>query len=184
MSKELEKVKLSILSPGEVFKIGKYNFIVLAQNPEAHETKVISRDLIFEDERFGKNRNYKESSIKTIMENKIQPMIEKELGLDSLIKHRVDLISTDMQDEFGTYECKVRPVTFDEARLYNNLLVNEDLPNWYWTLTPWSTEERGCEYSMIAIRPAGNFSKDLCDNYNGCRPFCILKSNIFVSKER
>lgn len=120
------KVKLSTLNPGDVFKIGEHDFIVLMQCRE--ETAVISKGFMAENVKFDEDlRNYKESNLKKVIENQIQPVIEKEVGSKNLIEHEVDLTSVDMQDEFGGFKCKVRPITFDEARLYNNLLVNKTL---------------------------------------------------------
>lgn len=79
-------------------------------------------------------------------------------------------------------DAKVRPLTFDEARKYNDLLVNKDLPDWYWTCTAWSTEERGWGNSVAVVSPSGYVSLNRYYYGRGVRPFCILKSNIFVSK--
>lgn len=175
------KVQLSTLNPGDVFKIGEYDFIVLMQYRE--ETAVISKGFMAENVKFDEDsRNYKESNLKKVIENLIQPVIEKEVGSKNLIEHEVDLTSVDMQDEFGGFKCKVRPITFDEARLYNNLLVNKNLNDWWWTCTPWSTEDRGWKYSIAVVAPAGGINCNSCDDRSGVRPFCILKSNIFVSK--
>lgn len=175
------KVQLSTLNPGEIFKIGEYDFIVLEQCEE--RTAVISKGLMAENVKFDEDsRNYKESNLKKVIENQIQPVIEKEVGSKNLIEHEVDLTSVDMQDEFGGFKCKVRPITFDEARLYNNLLVNKSLNDWWWTCTPWSTEDRGWKYSISVVAPSGHFHDGICDCGFGVRPFCILKSNIFVSK--
>ena len=174
-------MQLSTLNPGDVFKIGEHDFIVLMQCRE--ETEVISKGFMAENVKFDEDsRNYKESNLKKVIENQIQPFIEKEVGSKSLIEHEVDLTSVDMQDEFGGFKCKVRPITFDEARLYNNLLVNKNLNDWWWTCTPWSTEDRGWEYSIAVVAPTGNIYRSGCNGCNGVRPFCILKSNIFVSK--
>ena len=175
------KVQLSTLNPGDVFKIGEHDFIVLKQCRE--ETAVISKGFMAENVKFDEDsRNYKESNLKKVIENLIQPVIEKEVGSKNLIEHEVDLTSVDMQDEFGGFKCKVRPITFDEARLYNNLLVNKNLNDWWWTCTPWSTEDRGWKYSITVVAPTGDFSRRSCNDSGGVRPFCILKSNIFVSK--
>lgn len=175
------KVQLSTLNQGEIFKIGEYDFIVLEQCEE--RTAVISKGFMAENVKFDEDsRNYKESNLKKVIENLIQPVIEMEVGSKNLIEHEVDLTSVDMQDEFGGFKCKVRPITFDEARLYNNLLVNKNLNDWWWTCIPWSTEDRAWKYSITVVAPAG-FISDGCCNYSlGVRPFCILKSNIFVSK--
>lgn len=176
------KVKLSTLAPGDVFEIGKNDFIVLEQM--SFETKVISKDFMAENIVYDEDsRDYNESNLKKVIEDEIQPIIESEVGENNLVEHTVELTSVDMQHEFDDCECKVRPITFDEARKYNNLLPNKELDDWWWTCTPWSTEERGCSYSITVVSSAGyvyNFS--CCDN-DGVRPVCILKSNIFVSKK-
>lgn len=174
------KVELSKLISGDVFKIGSHDFIVLEHGIDV--TAVISKNLMTENEEFGNSINYKDSNIRRIIEEDILPEIESEIGSENIIEHEVDLTSVDMQNEFGTYKCKMRPITFDEARLYNNLIVNKELPEWYWTCTPWSTEDRGWKCSVAVVSPSGNVDNDNCCDYCGVRPFCILKSNIFVSK--
>ena len=176
------KVKLSTLAPGDVFEIGKNDFIVLEQM--SFETKVISKDFMAENIVYDEDsRDYNESNLKKVIEDEIQPIIESEVGENNLVEHTVELTSVDMQHEFDDCECKVRPITFDEARKYNNLLPNKELDDWWWTCTPWSTEERGCSYSITVVSSAGNFSRSSCNFNRGVRPVCILKSNIFVSKK-
>ena len=175
------QVELSTLIPGETFKIGEHDFIILKQ--EEGQTKVISKEFMASGMRFdGETKDYNVSSLKKLIENDIQPIIEKAVGADNLIEHEVDLISVDMQQEFEPCRCKVRPVTFDEAREFNGLLVNKDLDDWWWTCTPWSTKERGWKYSIAVVSPLGYIYYFSFINDGGVRPFCILKSNIFVSK--
>ena len=181
------KVELSTLAPGDVFEIGKNDFIVLEQM--SFETKVISKDFMAEDIVYDEDsRDYNESNLKKVIEDKIQPIIESEVGENNLVEHTVELTSVDMQHEFDDCKCKVRPITFDEARKYNNLLPNKDLDDWWWTCTPWSTKERGWSYSMAkravaVVSSAGYIDGSRCYSSNGVRPVCILKSNIFVSKK-
>lgn len=176
------KVELSTLAPGDVFEIGKNDFIVLEQM--SFETKVISKDFMAENIVYDEDsRDYNESNLKKVIEDEIQPIIESEVGENNLVEHTVELTSVDMQHEFDDCKCKVRPITFDETRKYNNLLPNKELDDWWWTCTPWSTAERGCKYSIAVVSSAGNVSHFSCYNSNGVRPVCILKSNIFVSKK-
>lgn len=176
------KVQLSELKAGEVFKIGEHDFIVLEQF--AGTTRVISKNLMAKNVTFDTNtRNYENSSLKKYIENNIQPIIEAEVGEENIVTSVVDLISVDMQNEFSDKcECAVRPLTFDEARKYNNLLVNNDLDDWWWTCTPWSTSSRGYSRSIAVVSPSGSIDYYGCVSNIGVRPFCILKSNIFVSK--
>lgn len=176
------KVELSTLAPGDVFEIGKNDFIVLEQM--SFETKVISKDFMAENIVYDEDsRDYNESNLKKVIEDKIQPIIESEVGENNLVEHTVELTSVDMQHEFDDCKCKVRPITFDEARKYNNLLPNKELDDWWWTCTPWSTAERGWDYSMAVVSSAGNVGNYGCCSIGGVRPVCILKSNIFVSKK-
>lgn len=175
------KVQLGTLPVGAIFKIGDWDFIVLKH--ENGTTKVISSNLILKDVKFDDNsRNYGESNLKKRIEKGIEPIIVKEIGKDNIIEHKADLISVDMQKEFDDVCCRVRPLTFDEAREFNDLIANPDLPDWWWTLTPWSTSERGYEYSMTVVSPRGFINGFNYYGIRGVRPVCILKSNIFVSK--
>lgn len=176
------KVELSTLAPGDVFEIGKNDFIVLEQM--SFETKVISKDFMAENIVYDEDsRDYNESNLKKVIEDEIQPIIESEVGENNLVEHTVELTSVDMQHEFDDCKCKVRPITFDETRKYNNLLPNKELDDWWWTCTPWSTAERGCKYSIAAVSSAGFIRINICNDDGGVRPVCILKSNIFVSKK-
>lgn len=176
------KVELSTLAPGDVFEIGKNDFIVLEQI--GAEAKIISKNFMAEDIVYDEDsRDYNESNLKKVIEDKIQPIIESEVGENNLVEHTVELTSVDMQHEFDDCKCKVRPITFDEARKYNNLLPNKELDDWWWTCTPWSTTERGWKYGMAVVSSAGSIINCSCDSGCGVRPFCILKSNIFVSKK-
>ena len=176
-----EKVRLSELNPGDVFKIGEHDFIVLEYF--SGTTKVISKDFMAENVVFDENtRDYNKSNLKKVIENEIQPIIESEVGSKNLVEHEVELTSVDMQREFCNCSCKVRPITFDEAREYNNLLSNKILDDWWWACTPWSTADRGMKYSIAVVSPSGCIGSRNCHNYYGVRPVCILKSNIFVSK--
>lgn len=177
-----DKVLLSALQAGETFKIGEHNFIVLEQ--DGAQTKVISKrfmaeNVVFDDD----TRDYGKSSLKELIENDIQQIIEADVGADNIIEHEVDLTSVDMHQEFEPVKCRVRPITFDEARKYNDLLITPEIDDWWWTCTPWSTKERGLGYSITGVSPSGYFDFNLYNDYGlGVRPFCILKSNIFVSK--
>lgn len=178
------KVQLSELQPGETFKIGEHDFIVLEQNGCNGTTNVISKDFMAKNIVFGNDiRDYNNSNLKKVIENDIQPIIEDELGADNLVEHIVDLASIDMQHEFEPCTCKVRPITFDEARKYNDLLANKEIGDWWWTCTPWSTADRGWERAVAVVSPSGyGVGNGSCNYDYGVRPFCILKSNIFVSK--
>ena len=176
------KVMLSEISAGEKFTTDIGKFIVLEQCGDC--TKVITEDLYRKNVRFDDDtRNYAKSKLRKLCDGEIYEEFAGVFGADNIIPLTVKLTSVDMQNEFKPVDCKVRPITFDEAREYNDFLVNKELPDWYWTCTPWSTEERGWKYSIAVVAPSVYVYWRDYDFRGGVRPFCILKSNIFVSKE-
>ena len=166
---------------GGKFETGIGRFIVLEQKEDC--TAVITEDLYREDVKFDDScTDYKKSSLRELCDGEILNEFSEEFGEENICTNEAGLVTVDGQEVCGKLLTKVRTLTFDEAREYNDLLVNKYLPDWYWTCTPWSTKERGWEYSVAVVYPSGNVNNDYYDGSRGVRPFCILKSNIFVSK--
>ena len=179
--KTVEKqVLLSEVKPNETFNTSIGEFIVLEHTGEG--TKVIAKDLFKEYVEYGSSPDYKGSNLQRLCEGEIYEAFAKEFGQENIIEHEVDLITVDMQRDYGKVNCRVRPLTFDEVRIYNATLLNEEINDWWWTCTPWSTKERGWSYAVTVVASSGDFDVRGFDDGNGVRPFCILKSNIFVSK--
>lgn len=173
-------VELSTLKRGEVFQTtGKRKYKVLERYGDT--TKIISLDLVKENVEFGDTSDYKKSNVKKLCDTEILKDFEKEFGAGNIETHTADIITADGQ-RLGTVDCKIRPITFDEARRYTDITPNNDLNDWYWTLSPWSTEERGWKKSITIVSPSGNIDYGIYVYEDGVRPVCILKSNIFVSK--
>lgn len=177
---EAGKVELSMLKRGDVFQTtGKRKYKVLEQYGDT--TKIISLDLVKENVEFGDTSDYKTSKVKKLCDIEILKDFEEEFEAENIETHTADIITADGQ-KLGTVDCKIRPITFDEAREYTDITPNNDLNDWYWTLSPWSTEERGWSRSLAVVSPSGVIYSYVCDSDDGVRPVCILKSNIFVSK--
>lgn len=177
---EAGKVELSMLKRGDVFQTtGKRKYKVLEQYGDT--TKIISLDLVKENVKFGDTSDYKTSKVKKLCDIEILKDFEEEFGAENIEEHMTDIITADGQ-KLGTVDCKIRPITFDEAREYTDITPNNNLNDWYWTLSPWSTEERGWKKSIIVVSPSGFIYDDYFIDVIGVRPVCILKSNIFVSR--
>lgn len=175
------KVALSSMSPGDVFQTtGKRKYKVLEQYAE--HTKIISLGFVKENVKFDDGTNdYSKSSLKNLCDTEILKDFEEEFGEENIETDIVDLIAVDGQ-KIGETECKVRPLTFDEARKYTDLTPNNKLNDYYWTCSTWSTEERGWKYALAVVSPSGDFGSYYYGYSFGVRPVCILKSSIFVSK--
>lgn len=174
--------KLSYLDAGETFMVGEHEFVVLEQFIDGI-TAVISKGFMKEDVAFDKESPcYDDSELRKIIEKEIQPIIEKAVGEENLMCVYADMRTVDLHvGVLKNVAYKVRPLTFEEARKYNDLIKNKDLDDWFWTCTPWSTEENS-KYGVAVVSPGGELNRNFCGFSNGVRPFCILKSNIFVSK--
>lgn len=174
------KIALSSMSPGDVFQTtGKRKYKVLEQYGDT--TKIISFNLVKENVEFGDTSDYKTSKVKKLCDTEILKDFEEEFGAENIETHTADIITVDGQ-KLGTVDCKIRPITFDEAREYTDIIPNQYLDDWYWTLSPWSTKERGWGKSVTVVSPSGGIYSGYYYYGRGVRPVCILKSNIFVSK--
>ena len=176
------KVLLSSLNPGDSFVAGEEEFIALDHEYNGGTLAITKGFVTDESVEFGKSTDYGSSNLKKVIENNIENQLIAKMGKENFIKHEVSLESVDGQNKSKVTEEIFRPITFDEARKYNDLLVCNKLNDWWWTITPWSTSDRGWN-SLAVVAPGG----DICINYCRCnlgvRPVCIFNSNIFVSKE-
>lgn len=177
---EAGKVALSMLKRGDVFQTtGKRKYKVLEQYGDT--TKIISLDLVKENVEFGEDADYNKSNVKKLCDTEILKDFEKEFGAENIEEHTTDIITVDGQ-KVGSVKCKIRPITFDEAREYTDITPNNDLNDWYWTLSPWSTEDRGWGKSLAVVSPSGGFNSYICYGSLVVRPVCIFSSSIFESE--
>lgn len=178
------KVELSTVLVGDIIRENGRSYKVL-DHFENGTTLIVPVDFMLENVKFdSESKNYNISNLKEEIDSKCLPVFESDFGSENIVEHEVDLTSVDMQNEFGTCKCKVRPFTFDEARKYNHLLVNEELDDCCWTCTPWSTEGRGWKWSIAVVSPSGYFINFGYYYDLGVRPFCIFPSSIFESEEK
>lgn len=175
------RVRLSELNPGDIFQTtGKRKYKVLEQCTEY--TRIISLGFVEEIVKFDDDTtDYNKSSLKKLCDTEILKDFEEEFGEENIETDISDLITVDGQ-KIGVVKCKVRPLTFDEARKYTELTPNDELDDSYWTCSAWSTVERGWKYALAVVSPSGDVVSFHCYCSSGVRPVCILKSNLFVSK--
>lgn len=173
-------VKLSELLPGETFLIGSHELVVLEQFKGS--AAVIRKDLLGKDILFGKNNCYDGSDVEKAC-NAFAKEIAGIVGEENLLEHTVDLTSDDGLKDYGTIKRKVSLLTADLYRKYVAVLDLHKIDHWWWLATPHSTKRHENDRWASCVSPSGTLSIDSCLNGNyGVRPFCILKSHIFVSK--
>lgn len=175
----IERVKLSEIMPGNTFKIGDYEFVVLDQTGDT--AMVILRDLLPDTVRFGENNNYLDSNVDEMC-NEFAQELAGEIGLENIVLHEVDLTSDDGLKDYGVIHRRVSSITAEMYRKFVETLDKFKPDAWWWLATPHSTATHENDSWVKCVAPSGCIGNFRCSGGNGVRPFCILKSNIFVSK--
>lgn len=175
----IEQIKLANVAVGEIVKIGKYEFIVLEHSKDT--TAVILKDLLFESKEFGKDNNYKASYVDNLCGD-FADEISEIIGKDNLIEHTVDLTSDDGLKDYGKIKRSMSLLTTDLYRRYVEILDKYKVKKWWWLATAFSTPKHDPDNWVKCVSPSGYFNYYRYYGNLGVRPFCILNSNIFVSK--
>ena len=174
----LPQGRLSEYAKGDVVRIGGRELIVLEQSGDT--TAVCSLDA-YKKIQFGKNNNYDGSDADKACEE-FADEIASAVGEENLVVHTVDLTTHDGMKDYGKIRRRASAMTADRYRRYVNILDNFKLKVWCWLATAFSTKKHDSDSYVLCVAPSGfvvNFN--YYDDYCGVRPFCILKSNIFVS---
>lgn len=176
---EKTKVKLSDIEIGKPFKVGYLEFVVLEHFPKI--TAVILKDF-WKKASFDSNSNdYRSSDIRKDLNNDFYDQLSKIVGKENIIKHGVDLTADDGREDYADCMDYISLLTCDWYRKYVSILDKYNPKQWWWLATPYSTLK---DYNSLVrcVYFNGSLLSDDCLNNNGVRPFCILKSDIFVSE--
>ena len=179
--KELREIaKAQATIEGDIAKIGDYEFIVLEQDEDV--VKLLLKNT-WRNSKFGEeNNNYKESTIAELLVD-FAYEIANIVGAENLVAHTVDLTSDDGLKDYGTVNAKMSLLTCDMYRKYVYTIDKYKIDKWWWLATPCSTKTHDWETAVKCVSPSGDVNVNRYDGDDfGVRPFCILKSNIFVSK--
>ena len=172
--------KLADIPAGETFKLGDHEMIVLEQSGDT--TAVIRKELLVDSMTFGKNNRYEGSNVD--MEcGKFADEIAATVGAENLVQHTVDLTSDDGLKDYGKIRRRASLLTADLYRRYVEILDKHKIKKRWWLATPHSTARHENASWVKCVSPSGDTGYYGCSlGHIGVRPFCILKSNIFVSK--
>lgn len=176
----LEMPVIELTDNGKIAKIGDYEFIVL-KSKNAGETRLLLKNSLC-DSVFGEDNNdFRQSKVKTILDEFAQK-IEALIGSDNLLTHTVDLTADDGLKDYGTIGAKMSLLTADVYRENVYIIDEYKLNKWWWLVTPCSTKTHDWETAVKCVSPSGDIGDcDCYDSVDGVRPFCIVKSCIFVS---
>ena len=163
---------------GDTVKIGNFEMVVLEQLDG--QTALILKGM-YGDTEFGEDNNAYDGSY---VDQKCQAFAEelaKIIGRDSIVLHKVDLTSDDGLKDYGVIERRASLITTDMYRKFVDILDTVNPKRWWWLATPHSTKRHENDTWAKCVSPSGCIRDDCYGGGLGVRPFCILKSNIFVS---
>ena len=183
VEKESEKVvSVADLKAGEIFSKCGRKFIVL--NQESGKTRICLNGYHGEDIQFDTDNrpDYKNSNLKEYCDTEVYEEFSEIFGEDNICDEEVLLITMDGQKKYGICNCRVRPLTFDEWRKYNQYLPKEVFNEWYWLCTPWSTPDRGWEHSVAVCNNAGTLNGYGAYYSIRCAPACVISSSVKVER--
>ena len=180
--KEPENRTLAEFAPGEVVKIGNHEMVILDQELMDGKTLLIRKELVEEEVVFGaSNNNYVGSNVESICQEFADAIAEL-VGDENIIRHNLDLTVLDGLKDYGTIaDCSASPLTLQMYQRYVNVLDQHKPDKWWWLATATSTERHENDRWALCVSPSGFISYGDYDGHGGVRPFCILKSDIFVS---
>ena len=128
--------------------------VVLEQSGDT--AAVIRKDLLEKSMKFGSNNNFDGSDVDRKCSAFAQE-IAAIIGEKNIVEHTVDLTSDDGLKDYGKVRRKASLLTAELYRRY-------DGASW-----------------VKCVAPSGGIYGDDFNFVRGVRPFCILKSDIFVS---
>lgn len=130
---------------------------------------------------FGSTNNFAVSSFREHLNGAFADALT-EGHADELITREVDLTALNGSKEYGSCECKVAPLTFDEIRRFHGLLPKPE--SWEWSATPWSTP---CvdedDTWVMGLSTVGNVGSYGCASTFGSRPAFLISSSLTVEAE-
>ena len=164
------------LKRGDTFIIDGIEFMVLKETKCGY--KCLAEN--YRSITFGNNNNWKESDIRSELNEKFLKKLVEAVGEENIIPFDRDLTSLDGLKDYGTCTDHVSILSFDEYRENRDIIEND---KWIWTLTSYSSKSNGDEVWLTVVAPSGLVYYYDC-NYNvGVRPVCIFDSSIFESED-
>mgnify|MGYP003433687835 CR=1 FL=1 len=175
----IQEPSATLSADGKIAKIGEYEFIVLKNDGDKVHLllKDTLKDMAFDSD----CNNFKESEIRDYLDEFADKLAEL-VGEDNIVEHTVDLTADDGLKCYGECDCRVSLLT---AQIYREHVYTIDefkIDKWWWLATAFSTAKHNDTDWVKCVSPFGCIRYNGCNYHGGVRPFCILKSNIFVSK--
>lgn len=171
------KTAVSNVAPSQVVKFHGKPCIVLEHRTAG--TLLVTAAQIKSS--FGSTNNFASSSFREYLNGAFADALT-EGHADELITREVDLTALNGSKEYGSCECKVAPLTFDEISRFHSLLPKTE--SWEWSATPWSTPRVDEDDTWVMGLSAGGYvCNNCCANTYGSRPAFLIPSQYAVEAD-
>lgn len=168
--------KLGNHEPGDIVTLGNRQYIVLEHKDGI--TAVIAKEIVHYMA-FGRDADYVNSEVRKWLNREFYKELIDAVGKENIVSHIVDLTADDGTGEGKCVSDFVSILTAPRYRKYRRFLPAYG--QWWWTATRVNCDNssyarRVCCVDSLGVLGWGD--SDYCGG--GVRPFCFLKSSIFV----
>lgn len=178
---ELRVTTLKALGAGSIFTYGGIRWLVLEQSGAAALSLAV--DLLPDKMPFDKeDRNdWAVSTLREYLNGEfLKQLVEDGADAGAFTEMVVDLTSDDGLDDYGTDRCKIALISDAQYRRFRRIIPKVN--NWWWTITPFSTEKSGYSRYARVVNSSGALDNSSARYGNtGARPLCNLKHSAMVS---
>jgi hypothetical protein len=176
---EEQQKTLAEFQPGEIVTIADHEMIVLEQMDGA--TALIRKDCLEDESVFGsENNNYADSIVDCLCVDFANRLAET-IGAENILEHDVDLTALTGVKDYGGIRRHASLLPLARYQKYIDVLNQHKTVSWWWLATANATKRHENDKWVLCVSPSGFISNDIFSFDYGVRPFCILKSDIFVS---
>ena len=173
-----EKVLFNGIKDGETFEVAGMTFVKFPDTDG--KTPVVMRGIAF-GSRYGECNDLRKSPIMDRLQSEILPKIVEAVGEENVCTFETDLTCLDGLSPYGTMTSRISLPTMDFYRRHVAIFDAHNPDVWWWLATPESAEPHYSPNLSLCVSESGYLSGNHYCIGNGVRPFCILKSHIFVS---
>jgi hypothetical protein len=168
------KTAVSNVAPGQVVKFHGEPCIVLEHRTAGTLLVTAAQIKVY----FGSSNNFAVSDLREHLNGAFADDLTKGHA-DDLIPREVDLTALNGSKEYGSCECKVAPLTFDEIRRFHGLLPKPE--SWEWSATPGSTPCVDKDGTWVmGLYADGYVGGNGCTGTYGSRPAFLIPSQYAV----
>ena len=178
-----DKEVLSSLCPGDIFRAGGAEYIVLEQYGNS-KAAVVRREALENHMVFDPySSSWKTSSVRAYLNSVYLEGLTEVFGLGNIAAYVTDMLSLDGLGDRGKCVDKVSLLNIEQYRRYRRYM-GEPLGRPWWLVTPDSAPSGFSGNSVLYVGEAGDIGLQPCSFSSAVRPFFMLRSDVRVGLVR